>query len=547
MRLAGGWFVLCLFSLATLNSCARPAMKFTGEPTVRVIADDRSIPEPAEIEFRRLRHHANNFFVRQARLRLDPVEAGPARDVNNMGEVPNSSWYENRAAHLSPEDVARGAGADEPGPEAFTPWFITGLKAGGRNPGFVFKDSRGVRYICKFDKLGQPIIATAAGAVAVRLLWACGYHTPDDRVVYFDRPDLQIGDGATYRTAKGKKAPVTPDQIDKLLERFVYHDAEGRYRVLVSRFLPGKPVGGYSYRGTRDDDPNDTIPHDKRRSLRGLRVFAAWLNHVDLKIDNTLDLYTEVDGRHFLRHYLVDFDGCLGGYWAARQEQRIGYAYDVDLREFFTGIFSLGLYKRPYESLESGHREIGLLATDAYEPSQWRANYLNDQLLSSNAADLFWAGTVLSQVSEDHIRAAVTAGRFEDAAAVDQLTHVLLERRARTLDWALTRVTPVIDLDRVQAAGGITVDAGDALVRAGRSVPLQYRSRLLDEDGNVLRDWSDNDGARVSYDGDATGGRRYVVIEWVARNGSHALPPTQGHYMRTESGWRLVGILRDGE
>jgi hypothetical protein len=56
---------------------------------------------------------------------------------------------------------------------------------------------------------------------------------------------------------------------------------DGTYRALASKLLPGKPVGPFQYFGTRPDDPNDIFPHENRRELRGLRVFAAWLNHDD--------------------------------------------------------------------------------------------------------------------------------------------------------------------------------------------------------------------------------------------------------------------------
>ena len=63
---------------------------------------------------------------------------------------------------------------------------------------------------------------------------------------------------------------------------------------MASRYIAGDLVGPFSYEGMRSDDPNDTVPHEDRRMLRGLNVFAAWLNHHDTKAINTMD--SLVDG-----------------------------------------------------------------------------------------------------------------------------------------------------------------------------------------------------------------------------------------------------------
>lgn len=529
---------------AVAGGCSSSAVRFEPGPVVLAVDDRRDVDRPAEREFHRYEHHIQNFFDRRMKLGLDPVPSHPALDVNRRGQVPGSSWYEPRTAALTPDEVYEGHGAGRDGPEHHFPWTITGGKVGGANPGFVIEDASGERFLLKFDKRHTPTIATAAGAVANRLFWALGYHVPDDRVVFFERGQVRLGDGA-------RKDGITDEAVDQVLAAVATSAGEGRWRALVSRFLPGRPVGGFSYTGTRDDDPNDRIPHERRRSLRGLRVFAAWLNHVDAKIDNTLDLYTERDGRRFLEHFLVDFDGCLGGYWAARHEPRVGWAYDLDLGQLLTAIPQLGLDERPYDRLEGPvHPEIGLFEAEVYDPAQWKANYVNNQLLSARPADLYWAGEVMAQLSREHIAAAVRAARFSDPEATTLLTEILHGRWRSTTSWALGQVTPVTDLDRLEAGeGGWHLPARDALVKAGLDSNLHYSARLLDEEGREIAELMTlMPDPGVFLPADHVAGRDYVVLEWTARrSGGAELPVTEAHYRRVADAWQLLGILRDGQ
>ena len=89
-------------------------------------------------------------------------------------------------------------------------------------------------------------------------------------------------------------------------------DADGSYRVIASRAAPGRPVGRIRFEGTRADDPNDIVPHEHHRELRGYSVFAAWLNHVDAKGINSLAALVTENGRTFIRQYLLDFGSALG-------------------------------------------------------------------------------------------------------------------------------------------------------------------------------------------------------------------------------------------
>src|SRR5207248_3168731 len=102
-----------------------------------------------------------------------------------------------------------------------------------------------------------------------------------------------------------------PRGISHFLEKLPRTE-NGQLRAMASKFIEGRIKGPFSYSGVRQDDPNDRIPHEHRRELRGLRMIQAFLNNPDVKQLNTLDTYVEQDGQKFLKHYLIAFGDSLG-------------------------------------------------------------------------------------------------------------------------------------------------------------------------------------------------------------------------------------------
>ncbi len=191
---------------------------------------------------------------------------------------------------------------------------IKSSKVGGQHSiGFIIKDAPGDTFLLKFDEIEYPVVDTATDVVVQRFLWAVGYHVPEDAIVYFDRSQLILADDAAVKDVFGHKRPMTVADLEASLAQ-VRSDGT-RFRGLTNQVPSGPAHRRLSQRGVRGDDPNDRIPHQHRRELRGLRVFYGWLQYTDAKENNTLDAYQEDPAdptRHYVVHYLVDFGKILG-------------------------------------------------------------------------------------------------------------------------------------------------------------------------------------------------------------------------------------------
>src|SRR5262249_54272081 len=154
-------------------------------------------------------------------------------------------------------------------------------------------------YVLKLDPPNYPELPSAADVIGSKAFYALGYNTPENYIVHFRRETLEIAEGMEWKDSSGRKHPLTDRVIDEMLKPQP-KTPEGAYRAMASRFLAGELVGPFSYRGTRSDDPNDTVPHEDRRELRGLGVFAAWLNHHDTKAINSLDSVVSENGVRYL-------------------------------------------------------------------------------------------------------------------------------------------------------------------------------------------------------------------------------------------------------
>lgn len=473
---------------------------------------------------------------------------GAARNVNALGEVPNSSWFSNRMSlqALSPEEVARGP-CREPEISLTGPWLVKSGKVDGANPGFGIQDqATGQRYLLKFDSEEQKERATGADVIGSKIYWAAGFSTPCNRIIYFDREILQLAPEASKKDDLGNKTPMTENDIEYAL-RHAPRTEEGLVRGSASLYLPGIPMGPFTYEGIRGDDPNDVVAHEDRRELRGSRLLAAWLNHFDAREQNTFTTFIQAKDSQagYLQHHLLDWGDCFGSLWPSDlMTRRFGHSYYLDFAHILGDLLSLGLIERPWDRLVSYDDGpiFGYFDVAEFEPDAWQNGYPNEAFDRMDLVDAFWATKIISRFSDAHLALLVAEAKFTNPDHGDYLQRVLIGRR----DAIVRRYFSLLSALDAPRTGQGKVCFDDLMVAGGYQSPADsyYHFRLADS-GQPLEYDARAGQICVSVPKDANAS--YFIIEGSIRRTEQpaAAKSARFHLQRIEhDGLLLVGIER---
>lgn len=471
-----------------------------------------------------------------------------AQSVNTLGDVLDGPWYVNRhgRTRMTPDELRRGSGDGEP-PSPTGRWHVLLLKNTGLRSTLVFRDDNSRVFILRFDARDAPELATGAEMISSRFFHALGYYVPETYLTVFERDRLLVDTNATDVTSNADVRPLRPEHIDRLLDMVARRD-DGRYRAVALR-VPADGVslaGPYQLFGTRSDDPNDVVPHEHRRDLRGLQVFSAWLNHAHMDALHTFDVVVQPPGGPpHLRHYLFDFGATLGSglsgpkaVWEGRDRL---YGQEAALRNISgLGFYTPAWMRAKYPALPS----VGAFDALTFDPEKWNSVYDLAAFANRLPDDAFWAARQVVAFTDDDIRAIVEVAHYSDPQAGRWIADCLIERRNRI---GRTYFAKVLPLD------GIGVH-GDELTFVDLALQHHY---VAARDYRI--DWLtyDNQTAKPSAVlGSSVGGRTIPAAALDAPLGSYVLgritatgsPPGMAVsvYLRRESdGLRVIGIDRE--
>jgi hypothetical protein len=452
----------CLLELADHDGRAAGIRFFPDDPIARdVESEDASGVKPRDIS-------GPYDLVENSFLGAGERVDRRAMNVNTAGEVPDSSWFTNRAGTvpLTIEQYVNGPNQGN-GPAPGT-WTITDRKSEGVTPGFTIRDGTGQRYWIKFDPKSNPEMASGAEVLSTKFFYALGYHVPENYLATFRPEQLTIDPSARVKDEDGREQPMTPDDVQDVLEEAA-QQPDGSYRVLASKEIAGAPLGPFRYYGTRPDDPNDIFPHEHHRQLRGLAVFSAWLNHDEVRSTNTLDTLVKGDARSVVRHHLLDFGSTLGSGSVKAQSRRAGNEFVWESRPTLITMLTLGLYVRPWIKVDYPDLPaVGRIESTYFRPELWKPDYPNPAFRNARPEDYFWAARIVAAVPDEAVRAVVSTANYSDPRVTEYLAETLLARRAKVVATWLNVTNPIVHV-RLSASGDLTFDNAAELAGVGKA------------------------------------------------------------------------------
>jgi hypothetical protein len=509
---------------------------------------------------------ADNTLFRPLSRALAVDAGGEAANANSLDEVPDSAWFTNRLGMhpVTVEEFARGACAPavilDPDTAAEGSWLIDQGKPNGASPGFRVRVPGKGKFMFKTDSKAQPERPSAASVIGAATYHAFGFYTSCEQIIYLHPSLLKLKPGLKSADNSGIERPFDEAALKHVLDQTT---KRGEFvRIQASAWLPGQLLGPFRYAGTRGDDPNDILPHQDRRDLRGGRLIAAWLDHFDAREQNSMDSWIAEDHEHeesspgYVRHYYLDTSDTLGSEWDWDGiSRRLGHSYLLDFQDVAVDLVTLGVLPRPWFRLErqKGAELFGYFETRVFDPALWKNEYPNPTFSRMTELDGAWAARILARFTPEMVATLAKMGKFSDPFHTSYLTEVLQGRLTKILARYLTRLSPVTDLrlddrgrlcgvdlarlrgvapdDRFQYHASLSIE-GAAL---GRSVPVApgQGSEVCVDLPHVAPDGGSSD--------DAPG--RYVIVQLT--NGVAPGPLAAHLYdLGPARGFKLAGIER---
>ncbi|MCP4725656.1 MAG: hypothetical protein GY863_11500, partial [bacterium] len=363
---------------------------------------------------------------------------------------------------------------------------------------------------------------------------------------------LVLDEEVSFTDVKGKKRNMNSQDLDDIINRIEILP-NGKIRAIASKYIEGGMLGPFKYYKTRKDDPNDYIPHNYRRELRGMRILAAWLGHYDTKANNSYDAYiTDENGNNYVRHYMMDFGSTLGSQSSAPKQPFIGFENQFDTKAIFMNIITLGLYVRPYEKFDYDdfYPSIGRFTSEYFHPQRYKFIFPNPAFESMTDIDGYWGARLVMSFTDEQIRAVVESAQYTNDEAREYLMKTLIERRDIAGRYWFDKMPPLDYFAVSSGSGSRTLSFKDLAIDTGLESTngTTYKYEILDQKKNILNSGEIKPGMNIALpEINLSGEDQYIITRLnIKRDGANIWSKGISVYLTggDNGGWKLIGVRR---
>ncbi|MEJ2244746.1 MAG: hypothetical protein P8Y80_01475, partial [Acidobacteriota bacterium] len=185
-----------------------------------------------------------------------------------------------------------------------------------------------------------------------------------------------------------------------------------------------------------------------------LRLFAAWLNHDDTRAHNTQDTWIEENGRHYIKHCLMDFGSTFGSGSVSMQYAHLSYHYSMDFEMMKKSLLGFGFHVPNYRKAKwpayPQYQAVGRWEAELFDPEAWKNDYPNPAFIRMTPRDAFWAAKIIMHFTPEELAAIVETGQFTDPRNTEYFLEVLLQRQQKCGEFGINGINP---LDEFQVKG----------------------------------------------------------------------------------------------
>lgn len=292
---------------------------------------------------------------------------------------------------------------------------------------------------------------------------------------------------------------------------------------MASKVLEGEPKGAFRFQGRRRNDPNDGFDHETRRELRALQVFASWLNHVDVRPENTMDVLIDENGKKVLKHYLVDVGASLGADSHGAKPGSFGHEYFADFGETAKAILGLGVLEKTWQKRwndnaeKSGTSAFGYFDNTRFSSAKFKTQLPNYGFKDLTRADGFWAAKQMMSFKDADIEAAVKAASYSNPEDSQAISKVLIERRDLIVRHWFSVANP-LDLFDVQA-GKLTFEDLAVKNHFAESTGTTYSVDVVTKKGKKFKKFASFVSSEPAISLDPNWGNQINLLIRVSRGG----------------------------